>query len=284
MNDLERLESYIETSNNKLEKENEFIADRKKKNRALKKRVVEAVLFSKYDNITRNYLGLREDSISFGKDLIRAIIDGNYQDISTAVSNEDTVESAIVKMMINEGCAKAKEKKESDEFSDDEVNDINSNVDKFSTEKLDEKIADNVSDAETKFIADRNDRMEMIKSAYEKIKSTSGGDGNEDEDKTEEEKADEQEEKEKNESAYKRILTKDKDRTMCLFEAIVSTMADNYTNLPETKAFVSDSKGNLDIGKVVDLSRAVYTALETFNGYQVMKFNSQDIHTILSVL
>lgn len=226
-------------------------------------------------------LGIEEDGINAGCSIISQLLD--YAPINT-ITTEDTIESAMTKMAINEALkesAASKKKKDKfgisdiDEFKNNEISNVNKAADKMSSETLDNNIIKNVQNATTEFIEKRNERMEKIKAAYqniidEKNKNTETLGGNEDKVAAAEE-------------AYKLIIHKDKQRVFSLYEAIVDSIANQFFN-EETKQFVTDKSGKLNMDNVIDISSGIYAALETLNQYNTIDFDSEIIETTIDNL
>ena len=208
------------------------------------------------------------------------------------LSEEDTIESAVTKMVITEAVrnhsslAEAKKQYglDTDEIDDSEISKLNASVDKVSTKKLDENIAKNVADATTKFITDRNARSEMIKSAYQKVidakKKITGEKDDEEDTDTGDQRAVKMGAAEE---SYKYALHKDKQRTISLFESIVQHIASQYTN-EAVKASITDASNKLDMDKIIDISSGVYGAMETLNQYNIVDINESVIKDVLNTL
>lgn len=263
-----------------------------KKNKNKKKKTVEEItdeaviiaLSNKFNQVA-NELGLSENGIKAGNNIISAVISGN-KTLKLRPSYEDTVESAMVKIGIQESLKKHWKKKsksisdDDNEFSDNEISNINDSVDKVSTEALNKKIADNVASATSDFIQDRTDRMNIVKEAYKKTIEKKNNIKNAE---SEEEKEDA--EKEAQEAAFQLQVTKDRleERPVSLFESIVVSVAENY-NDESNKSYIESSNGSIDMEKVMDISSGIYAALETVNQYNFIDFTEKDIDTIINTI
>lgn len=249
------------------------------------KKKEKAEVFITREAMTRKYLSMCEalgiENKGAGLAILNGIISSNEDALNLPYTTEDTVESAMMKIVIKEESKahrEAAEKKKkfdlNDDFDEVEVSKVNDSVDKVTTKKLDENIVKTVADATSQFISDRNERTDMIKQAYQDVidknKASDGSEVSQDQIQAAEE-------------AYKYVLHKDKQRPVSLYEAIVLSVAKQYTN-EDTKNYVTDASGKLDLDKVLDISSGIYGAMETLNQYNIVDINESVIDYVMDAL
>lgn len=225
-------------------------------------------------------LGIDKKYSNIGLNILNGIISIKEDSIDINYSKYDTIESAMMKLTIKNEASIHKEEAEKkkkfdldDSFTEYELSKVNNSVDKITTKKLDENIVKNVADATSQFISDRNERTDMIKQAYQDVidKNKTSND------------IESNDQIQAAEESYKRIIHKDKQRTTTLYESIVIAVGNQFKDENKRK-YISDESGRLDIDKVLDISSAIYGAMETINQYNIINIDESVIKYVINAI
>lgn len=256
-------------------------------------------------------LYFNHESVQIGKAFTDQLMDYYYSHFNESSNiNRDTVNSAEAYYIIREAAfnrntrlnllehSKADKEKDVTAINIIELDKINANADKMSAKQLNNKIANMVSQAVEDFIKQRNDRNEMIKSAYTKVVNHTGGslepkdleaaDGVDnsdlaDEDELAVDSSDEEDIGEDDgfgEAAALAKFTemKVKQQPITLFESIVIGIANSVVNNDKYKT----KSGNLNMEKIVESAEAIYAVLEIANGYKLMTINESLLENVIN--
>ena len=257
-------------------------------------------------------LYFNHESVQIGKAFADQLMDYYYSHFNESSSiNSDTVNSAEAYYIIREAAFNrntrlnllehSKTEKEKDVASINiiELDKINANADKMSAKQLNNKISNMVSQAVEDFIKQRNDRNEMIKSAYTKVVNHTGGslepkdleaaDGVDnsdlaDEDELAVDSSDEGEDTGEDDGFGEAVALakftemKVKQQPITLFESIVIGIANSVVDNDKYKT----KSGNLDMEKIVESAEAIYAVLEIANGYKLMTINEALLENVIN--
>ena len=257
-------------------------------------------------------LYFNHESVQIGKAFTDQLMDYYYSHFNESSSiNRDTVNSAEAYYIIREAAFNrntrlnllehSKTEKEKDVASINiiELDKINANADKMSAKQLNNKISNMVSQAVEDFIKQRNDRNEMIKSAYTKVVNHTGGslepkdleaaDGVDnsdlaDEDELAVDSSDEGEDTGEDDGFGEAVALakftemKVKQQPITLFESIVIGIANSVVDNDKYKT----KSGNLDMEKIVESAEAIYAVLEIANGYKLMTINEALLENVIN--
>lgn len=238
--------------------------------------------------------------MNFIQELINKVSTKNYS-MNINKDNTDTVTESVHNCIIESyGKRRMKRYRELNKISgfredvqntitDSEIEKFNREIEISTPEKINQKIAERVEKATSDFIAERNEKNDMIKEIYAKAKTFMGSkDPNANSmgssAQTVNPEPSQQESARYHEAKAKREINALKNKPVSLFEAMVEGLANAaMINKDLNKRYMLEG-GALDMDAIIDDTAAVYTIMEECNVYGLYKIDKDFISAYLKGL